>query len=147
MFGFRARWPKSKTENVPQQFGPPKLSHRNRNSSQSKHRSAPQAWPHRCCWTLVSLILLSPDWPDWRGMGSWERTGNPVDTYVVKAGKITSAHVVGNHPHRLIPRNSPSSHTLHSLSVVSPRAEIRLRLSLQDHGVNLGRRSRGRKSV
>lgn len=65
-------------------------------------------------------------------MGSRERTGNPVDTYVVKAGKITSVHVVGNHPRGLIQRNSPSSHALRSLPVVSPRAEISLRLSLQE---------------
>lgn len=85
--------------------------------------------PHRCCWTLGSLMLLSPDWPDRRGMGARERTGNPVDTYVVEAEKITSAHAVGNHPHRLIGRNSPSSHALRSPPVVSPRAQISLRRS------------------
>lgn len=75
--------------------------------------------------TLVSYIRLLFDLPEPRGIGSCEKTINPVDTYVVKAGKSTSLRVVRNYTRRPIKRNSPSSHTLDSLRVVAPRAEIR----------------------
>lgn len=97
----------------------------NRNASEGKHASVSQAWPHRCGLTLVSYIRLLFDLSERRGIGSRERTINLVDTYVVKAGKTTSLLVVRNNPRRPIKRISPSSHTLDSLRVVAPRAEIR----------------------
>lgn len=75
--------------------------------------------------TLVSYIRLLFDWAERRGINSCERTVNPTDTYVVNAGKTTSLHGVRSNRRRLIKSNSPSSHTLDSLPVVAPQAEIR----------------------
>lgn len=101
---------------------------------------------HRCCSTLVPYARLLFDLPERREIGSCERTINPVDAYVVKAGKSASSLVVRTNPHRPIKRSSPSSHTLGCLccgSTGGDKARSERQASDREDRVNLVRRSGG----